>query len=597
MMKLVEFKVENYKVFKNEFVIKFDDSSISILTGRNNMGKSTLLEAVNRFFQNESKAKTITRDCFSDITKTIIMTATFEGQFKYSPEENEGEPNKVIPAQSNVQRIEFIKKYTLEQAPKFYDNTSVLINNSHPYKEDLRDILSNQPFYITPYMNPDDINTLIQDIYAEILKNRIEGLERIEQPSEAETILIEEYKGLQQAYPLFLRKIKSTTDSILKEVSADVSVNLKSLFSNNSLQIDVSGGESSGFSATDILKSTNSSVNISNSIQSQMPLSNQGTGLQRMSLIFLIQNMIEKKLIGGEHHKLLLIDEPEAFLHPEAVRALSKSLYKIGAQMPLMISTHSPILIDLSENHTSIQLFKINQAASTQAIELYQSKSETFDSNDFKNMKILNYVDSYVNEFFFADKILIVEGDTEYMTFKYFAEKENVNVHIIRARGKGTIQTLMKILKQFDVKYYVLHDLDNDNSFPASTLKSQKTMCENIYNLKKDVDRVENELFLSETTFEVAIGLDKLSNAQKTKVAYEITKFDETKDDKYKEPYKKIKGLFDYIFLEKRDGDIFNTSGFYNVTSNDIYKEKFDSLIEAAESDVDEVKQLVDVTT
>ena len=37
-------------------------------------------------------------------------------------------------------------------------------------------------------------------------------------------------------------------------------------------------------------------------------------------------------------------------------------------------------------------------------------------------MKILNYVDSYVNEFFFADKILIVEGDTEYIAFKHLAK-------------------------------------------------------------------------------------------------------------------------------------------------------------------------------
>lgn len=586
-MKLVEFKVENYKVFKNEFSIKFDDSSISILTGRNNMGKSTLLEAVNRFFQNESKGKSITSDCFSDSAKTIIMKATFEGQFKHNPEE--GELDEAAQITEKVQRIEFVKKYTLEQAPKFYDSTGSQINNSHPFKEDLSDILSNQPFYITPYMNPDDINSLIQDIYAEILKNKIEGLESIEKPSEDETKLIEEYKELQQAYPMFLRKIKSATDSILEEVSADVSNNLKHLFSNNSLEIDVRGGESSGFSAADILKSTNSSVNISNSIQRQMPLSNQGTGLQRMSLIYLIQNMIEKKLIGGEHHKLLLIDEPEAFLHPEAVRALSKSLYRIGAQMPLMISTHSPILIDLSEKHTSIQLFRINQATSTQAIELYQSKNDTFDSDDIKNMKILNYVDSYVNEFFFADQILIVEGDTEYMIFKHFAEKENVNVHIIRARGKGTIQTLMKILNQFDVKYYVLHDIDNDDLFSVSTLKSQKTMCENIYKLKKTVgDRLDNELFLSETTFEVAIGLGKLSNDKKTKVAYEIAKFEESPDEKYKEQYEKVKGLFDYIFLNKRNDSIFDNSGFYNVVSDDIYKEKFDLLIEAAERKVSE---------
>ncbi|MGJ3194716.1 OLD family protein [Peribacillus frigoritolerans] len=113
-----------------------------------------------------------------------------------------------------------------------------------------------------------------------------------------------------------------------------------------------------------------------------------------MSLIYIIQNMIEQGLMGtNSTQKMLLIDEPEA------VRALSKSLYAIGSRMPLIISTHSPMLIDLSENHTSIQVFRIGK---TEAIELYLSSSSQFDEDDIKNMKLLNYVDSYVNEFFFA---------------------------------------------------------------------------------------------------------------------------------------------------------------------------------------------------
>lgn len=573
IMRLVEFRVTNYKVFKEEFVIKFDESSISILTGRNNMGKSTLLEAINRFFQNESKAKTITNDCFSDTSKKIEMKAIFEGIFKYNAEEQEEQ------AQEEQQKIIFTKRYSAGQSPRFYDNEDNEINNKNAYKNDLDDILSNQPFYITPYMNPDDINLLIQEVYSEILKNSIAGLENIENPSEEQQGLINEYNDLKKAYPDFLKKLKKATDITLNSVSEDVSTNLKTLFSNDSLKIEIEGGESSGFSSADILKSTNSSVNVSNSFQPKMSLSNQGTGLQRMSLIYLIQNMIEKRIIGGEQDKLLLIDEPEAFLHPEAVRSLSKSLYAIGAKMPLIISTHSPVLINLSEKHTTIQLFRINHKASNNAIELYQSVSEIFEPDDIKNMKMLNYIDSYVNEFFFADKILIVEGDTEYILFKHFAEKKGVNLHIIRARGKGTIQTLMKILNQFDVKYYVLHDTDNNTLFESKTLKSQKTMCEKIFMLKKDVN---NELFLSETTFEVAIGLGKLTNSNKTKVAFELTKFEETKDTKYEEAYSKVLKLFEFMFLETKDESIFDTSGFCNVSNIEIYSEKFDLLIENA---------------
>lgn len=576
-MRLVEFTVENYKVFKKPFNIKFNNSSISILTGKNNMGKSTLLEAINRFFMTEPKAKTIEINCFSNQATPIIFTAIFEGAFQFEAEES---TESINIENTKLKRIEITKKYNAEQAPKFYGAGSEIRAN-HPYKIDLEQILENPPFYITPYMNPDDINSLIQNIYSEVLKNRFESLFKIDEPNKDEEELINEFNNLKNSYPRFLSKIKRNTDKTLEEISSYVSSNLQNLFSNNTLNLEIRGGESSGFSANDILKSTNSTVHISNSIQpDSMPLSNQGTGLQRMSLIYLIQNMIEKKVIGGENQKLLLIDEPEAFLHPEAVRALSKSLYTIGSQMPLLISTHSPVLIDLSEKHTSIQLFRVNQKKN-QALELYQSKNDTFDDDDFKNLKILNYVDSYVNEFFFADKIIIVEGDTEYITFKHFAEQAKQNIHIIRARGKGTIQTLMKILNQFDIKYYVLHDIDNNPNLSITTLKSQKTMCENIFKLKqnKKQKNLENEIFVSETTFEIAIGLHNISNSEKTKIAYKITQYKEHVEEEFKEQYEKIRALFDYIILEKHTIDAFLNTGFHNVSNIAFYNEKFDDLI------------------
>ncbi|WP_078430520.1 ATP-dependent nuclease [Alkalihalobacterium alkalinitrilicum] len=330
-MSLTKFSITNYKVFKETFSIDFSKDSVAILTGRNNTGKSTVLEAINCFFKKEGKPQTIRIDCFSESGKEIILSAVFE---------------------SGEETVTVVKKYIEESAPKFYDENDVEIKANHDLKDKLDEILNNKPFYITPSMLPDDINDLIQNIYSEIIKSDLQKIENLANISEEENELkelAEEYAQIKKAYPEFLRKLKLSTDKQLEQVSSDVSKDLQSLFSNEHLSLNVVGGESEGFSSSDILKTTNSNVNIDSQNQSEMPLANQGTGLQRMSLIYLIQNMIEKKLMGESDNKLLLIDEPEAFLHPEAVRALSRSLYKIGEKMPLMISTHSPILIDLSE--------------------------------------------------------------------------------------------------------------------------------------------------------------------------------------------------------------------------------------------------------
>ncbi|MFC2949199.1 ATP-dependent nuclease [Virgibacillus sediminis] len=551
-MRLLKFSVTNYKVFKDTFSIDFSKDSIAILTGRNNTGKSTILEAINCFFKRETKPTTIKNDCFSVRNEKIEFKAVFEI--------DEGE-------------ITIVKKYKEESAPKFYDESNIEIKANHDLKETLDEILNNKPFYITPSMLPDDINDLIQEIYSEIIKSDLQKLEDIEGGSRQTDEMYElakEYSEIKKSYPEFLRKLKINTDKTLEEVSNDVSLNLRNLFSNDQLSLNVIGGESEGFSSKDILKSTNSVVNIDSQKQSEMPLSNQGTGLQRMSLIYLIQNMIEKKLMGEGDNKLLLIDEPEAFLHPEAVRALSRSLYKIGEKMPLMISTHSPILIDLSERHTPIQVFRVGEK---EAIQLYKSKNDQFDEDDIQNMKILNYVDSYVNEFFFADKILIVEGDTEYIAFKHLAKTVKENVHIIRARGKATICTLMKILNQFNTNYDVLHDVDNHKRYSSSTLKAQKTNCKNIYRLKGDSDV---RIFSSISNFENAIGIGDVSNEKKTQTIYKII-HEPTGGDEYAEARKLINDLFKHMVLH--DEDITIGDGFCRVIQEENFDDLFDDLI------------------
>lgn len=565
-MRLIKFSVTNYKVFKDTFNIDFSKDSIAILTGRNNTGKSTILEAINCFFQKETRTKTIPNDCFSQKNNTIVLKAIFEFEEEI---------------------VTIVKKYKAEAAPTFHDEKGKEIKNNHELKDTLDEILSNKPFYITPSMLPDDINSLIQNIYTEIIKSDLKKLEDFDgDPVEdKETYLLaEEYSQIRNSYPEFLRKIKVKTDELLQEVSGAVSDNLRVLFSNDHLSLKVLGGESTGFSSADILKSTNSSVHIDSLKQTEMPLTNQGTGLQRMSLIYLIQNMIEKKLMGENDNKLLLIDEPEAFLHPEAVRALSRSLYKIGEKMPLMISTHSPILIDLSERHTSIQVFRVGEKS---AIQLYKSLSDQFDESDIKNIKILNYVDSYVNEFFFADRILIVEGDTEYIAFKHFAKQKNINLHIIRARGKATIRTLMKILNQFNSNYDILHDADNHAKHSSVTLKAQLTNCKEIFKLNE----LRNvRIFCSVSHFESAIGIGDVLNSNKTQTIFEVI------HDPSNNEFHSARGLIEMLFdqIIKRDEEPTLSAGFRRIKSIEEYNELFTELIDRKTLEEREVKRRED---
>ncbi|MGX0062775.1 putative ATP-dependent endonuclease of OLD family [Staphylococcus hominis] len=325
--------------------------------------------------------------------------------------------------------------------------------------------------------------------------------------------------------------------------------------------MNISGGNLNSFSIKDFLKNTDTNITVSSNNNKDMLLSEQGTGVQRMSLIYTIQNIISTG-IGNLGNRMLLVDEPEAFLHPEAIRGLSNSLYKIGNDMPIIITTHSPILINLEQDHTVIDVFKIDNSK-TNAIKLYNSTSHNFDEDDIENMKILNYVDPFVNEFFFSSKNIIVEGTTEKMVLSYIQKNYNANFHIIEARGKTTIKTIMKILNQFDTNYYVLHDLDNVHN-NDSELQRQLTNCKNIFASKN----IYSKIFAINHTFEAAFYNNTVDNSVKIKTIFKILY--ENNNESIR---KKILGTFNHIFSlginELEFGESFISQDVFPISNNE----------------------------
>jgi putative ATP-dependent endonuclease of OLD family len=175
---------------------------------------------------------------------------------------------------------------------------------------------------------------------------------------------------------------------------------------------------------------------------------------------------------------ILLMDEPEICLHPNAVREACRVLYGLsadGSGWQVMVTTHSPAFIDLSKDNTTIVRVERDKDGGIHGTTVFRPTRAKLDDDDKKMLKLLNVWDPYVAEFFFGGRSVIVEGDTEYSAFQLVKEREPEtfgDVHIIRARGKFIIPALVKILNQFGSGYAVLHDSDkpkaaNGNANPA----------------------------------------------------------------------------------------------------------------------------------
>ena len=79
-MKLVKFKIKNFRGYQNETIIDFED--LTTFVGKNDVGKSTVLEAMDIFFNSGSgvvklEKEDINKTCFANGDNEIVFSACF----------------------------------------------------------------------------------------------------------------------------------------------------------------------------------------------------------------------------------------------------------------------------------------------------------------------------------------------------------------------------------------------------------------------------------------------------------------------------------------------------------------------------------------
>ena len=143
-----------------------------------------------------------------------------------------------------------------------------------------------------------------------------------------------------------------------------------------------------------------------------VPLRECGTGIsQVLSMLYVVLNADEPKII--------VIDEPQTFLHPGAVTKLFE-VFRTESRFPhqFIVTTHSPAVITAAGPNNILQVTKEDGVSSVQAI----------DANDTNHLRLaLSDLGARLADVFGADNILWVEGPTEEVCFTFI-----VQVHLTR---------------------------------------------------------------------------------------------------------------------------------------------------------------------
>jgi len=243
-------------------------------------------------------------------------------------------------------------------------------------------------------------------------------------------------------------------------------------------------------------------------------LDEKGHGLQRSFIvsIFLTYGQLLREIekeypLEEEKEKyskpiIFAFEEPELYLHPQLQRSVYDTLREISRHNQILYCTHSPFFVDLN-NYKDIVLLKKDESSGITC--QLQCQKELFSTPERKSLqkiyRILNEVDPK-SEMFFARKIVLVEGPCEKHCYPVIARRLGIfnhSVTLVDCGGNKSIQLYQELLNAFQLPYLVVTDEDPENE------KSQEDIAE----IRKLCSEGKGETLLQEPNFEEASECEK----------------------------------------------------------------------------------------
>jgi putative ATP-dependent endonuclease of the OLD family len=513
--------------------IELDD--IVVLVGPNNVGKSSILRAYETVMSHGSKDGKLTINdfpngqvdpdnlptielhtiVFSDAPGERWLDPTSAGEWLIREKWVWDSPNKDPKRQGfDVQKNDWD-----DQVPWGAPNVA---NSRRPL-----------PHRIDAFATPDKQASEITKLITSLLREKLSDIKSDpEQEKSDYELVLDKIKDLQT-------KVVQATEDEIKTIENEISEYLGKLFPKHKIKFDakpeadLEGSYQPFKTNADLLMGPEDGYFSS--------IEHQGSGARRTLLWATLKYLSESQDKKGSRPHVLLLDEPEICLHPSAIREARSILYDLPASgnWQVMITSHSPIFIDLSKDNTTIIRVFRNNDSEVKSTTLYRPERARLDDDDKNNLKLMNICDPYVHEFFFGGRQVIVEGDTEYTAFSMIKEmypEQYGDVQIIKARGKGIIPSVAKVLKQFSKSFFILHDTDEE-----LTAKGNKNPA---WGMNQTIAKLLDEegktnLVACKTCFETALFGQEVKDEKPYNALTRIRSSDDARD--------RVKSLLDYL--------------------------------------------------
>jgi putative ATP-dependent endonuclease of OLD family len=470
--RLTKLKLKNFRCYKNETLFLIDD--LTAIIGKNDIGKSTLLEALDSFFNdkifhsdlsNEADSNSIELTCYFEGVPTQIV---LDSSVPTSPFE-EG----ILNTENELE----IKKVFTFAARK---SVAIYLIANHPSDTRLSKLLSMKNTSLKNYaeeleINLEGINKTKNPPIREKIRNHIGGGRTIKELKvdgnvDNEDNLKAIWNSIKKLLPVFsLFKVDKAVDDKDGDIQNPMKVAINEALSlpeiqNLLEQVETKVKEAStevadrtieklkDFDETisERLKSDFSKTPIYDKIfdltllnENNIPLNKRGSGIRRLVLLSFFQAQAEKRKAKVNAPSIIYaIEEPETSQHPSHQELLIESLVKLSKQpnIQVLFSTHSANLV----REIPIQSLRYISLGNNGNIGIENGKNLDGSDNDTVIEKIINSLGILPNPTDRIKVLLYIEGNYDIEALKRYS-------HILNADNP----TILDLSTSIEVGYVI----------------------------------------------------------------------------------------------------------------------------------------------
>lgn len=470
--------IKNYRCFgEPPTIVEFSNSGVTALIGPNNIGKSTVLRVLDILLGDKWSQGRFSEDDFhnNELNKDIVLACTFATPIEIKVKEN------CIPIKGVVVRAKHSStgfgEISIEVDYRLLESEANI--NSLNFEE--LDVATSRrsdgtkgdsPIYIGQEIRnqlPVVITIPLTKLQREQPTNKWSILGRMLQKVEREFITDEEQKKN------FEDKIKNAIDILkikdFKEIESDIKTFWDEMKPSNLRKVDL---KFYGFEPWRYYREFKLLIQ-QNSID--VPIETLGECVQRLAIIAIYRAYLKRH--GRNAKAVLLVEEPESYLHPQARKKLFhifkqaiKETTAVEAQ--IIYTTHSENFIECGSfddiviflrnlTNNNIEVRHINEEnLRNHTIALGQPPENISDPHI--HYKLIEIISLGLKEALFANKAIIVEGPADLELFRFFSDAEKKEIAVVSAGGKSNIPAIYSFLTAFGIPCLVVIDRDSEDN-------------------------------------------------------------------------------------------------------------------------------------